>query len=187
MNKLMASTYIEQLIHHEKVVADLYRICASCFLADAEFWNTLVAHKEWRATALASLRQAVMDDELELIREHVNLKAIEISLEYVRNMEKVLSSKGATMENALDIAWIVEEKSVEKKTFDAFNWDVPGASDAHDTIVSQINTHVQLLAQRRNAARQQGVESWIERMLSLGGLVSLNTITQKIKMIRTHK
>ena len=169
-NKLMAATCIEHLIRHEKAVADLYRLCASRLMDDTEFWNALAAHKEWRVEVLLFLKQGVMAGEIEFIPSRLNISAIATSLEYVNKMSKAVGGKDLTLEKALNIAMIVESKTAEKYAFDSFNWDTPNMKGVHETLLTEVNSHLRLVTQHHNDICAHDPGSWLHRLLAASGL-----------------
>ncbi|MBI4719935.1 MAG: hypothetical protein HY770_01615 [Chitinivibrionia bacterium] len=169
-NKLMASTYIEQLIRHEAAVASIYRLFESHLPGDAEFWSLLAAQEEWHADILRGLKQEVLDGQLDLRPEHLILKNIEISLEYINNTKRIFSSKSPAAVQALEIAQTIEDNTLDSEGFAVFDGDAPNAREAFDTITAQTVAHRNLPAKRREASQALNPSAWVEKLRAIAGI-----------------
>ncbi len=165
----MTGNLIEHLIRHDEAVAGLYRLCASRFIDDTDFWNSLADHKGWRADALHHLKRAVMAGEMDFAPGLLSVRAVATSLEYVESMRRAVTTRRITSGDALEIAWTVEGKTAGKYAFDAFNWDAPHAAGMRETITAGIEEHLGLIARRRDQAQEKRPKGWPARLLRFLG------------------
>ncbi|GEM_PF-2590912 len=169
-NSIMAATYIEQLARAEESIARFYEMCAKMLYDDRKFWQILQSHEMWHAKVLRDLKEQVRGQKIKLLPEHASIREIELSVEYVEQMTRIIRNNGVDLDKALETSCNIEKKTVDVKAFKAFDESSSEVRDVLAVIHEQTEKHMEIITSRmENEQQKKNSKTWVNRLLSIAG------------------
>ena len=125
---------VEAIAGHEQAIGDLYEAYARRFPEHADFWETLseeeYAHAEWAR----KLGVHVEEGTIEIVPGRFRNKAIESSVNYLRQWTDEARKQEISLLYALSIANDIENALIDRKFFEIYETD----SDEMVTILNAL-------------------------------------------------
>lgn len=140
-------TAIEMLVEHEETIGKLYAKYGERFSEFKAFWGTLAFEESDHAKKIRELIDERKKGHVVFDSEKYDSKAIEASLDYVKQQIAKLQSENVSLINALSVALNIEKAIIDGKVFEAFKGHTQKARELIRELAKSVTDHYQAIEQ----------------------------------------
>ncbi len=141
---------IELMAKHEESIAGLYSVFAEKF-PECELWPYLygeeLKHSEW----LRSILNNVYEGSVKFTDYHLTNRSLNISIRNLESNKEKAKNGQFDLEEALTIAFTMENSLIEDHYLDYFSSDIEGIAKVLDDLKEDTRKHRELLKGKRDA------------------------------------
>jgi len=133
---------VDQLIHQEEMISELYEIFANQFVHHASFWKELSLAEVRHAKLLRNLKKAVDEEKILFDQGTVTLKTLDTFLSRLDGLLLKAKKEEFTLQTALSCAVDYETSLVEKNVFSLFDSPHKKFKEILQILQSETEKHV---------------------------------------------
>lgn len=134
----------------ERDIGHLYKIFASIFPSSYSFWIQLYQEEEEHARLLGELEKQSQYGKIFFDDTRFSLNAIQTTIRYVMQKISEANNNIITEQDALNIAWDIENGLLEKNFFKNFKTDDNYLTDILKKIISDTEKHRNRVSEKKN-------------------------------------
>jgi rubrerythrin len=155
MNSIQNNESVLQLMaENEEAVARLYHSYAEKFPQYRTFWTELANEEHKHSRLLQKLPQK-SNLSVEVDESRYDVKAFQVSMEYLERKLAQTADKGLSMKEALSTALDIETGMLERGYFEVFEGDTPEFKRTLETLSDATEKHTNKIR------KQMGRKRWI--------------------------
>ncbi|MDY0016979.1 MAG: hypothetical protein WC212_00840 [Candidatus Delongbacteria bacterium] len=140
---------IELMAKHEEAIAGLYAVFSEKF-PECKIWTYLygeeLKHSEW----LKSILNNVYDGSIHFTDYHLTLRGLKVAIRNLESNTQKAEEDKYNLEEALSIAYTLENSLIEDHYLDYFASDLEGITKVLNDLKTDTKSHRELLSKTRD-------------------------------------
>lgn len=125
----------------ERIVGQLYKRYANYFPNEYRFWIQLSQEEEEHARLVKDLGEKVKKANIAFREDRFKINAIQTTIQYVQRRIKEAIDQKVSEQDALNIAWDIENGLLEKDFFKTFTADQASLKDVLNRLIHDTEEH----------------------------------------------
>lgn len=140
---------VELMAKHEEAIAGLYAVFSDKF-PECKIWTYLygeeLKHSEW----LKSILNNVYEGSIKFTDFHLTLKGLKVAIRSLESNTQKAEENKFDLEEALNIAYTLENSLIEEHYLDYFSSDMEGITKVLDDLKTDTESHRKLLKGKKD-------------------------------------